>query len=558
MSHVCLLNLKDTSGLPRLAPNACRLRRTLRYMRHVVLVTHSHYKCRKMYRNFSAIRAERRRHATGPYFYVIHPMSSLSVVMEVAFVFVYMFLLCYEPLRSFMIQDEPELAVQFKRYAVHSVQTVLTVLWFNIGYVEAQTKQIVLETKKIVRKYLTTYFVWDFAANMYMGFIMQRMAQYVVDEEFRYYFRDFYLYVRVLALWIRLSTLLQSLEDLLLHLNVGKSIRSIVVYTVRTLMYLHICAYFIFGIPKTIYMDNFPPDSWVSQAQLNRKSPVIYQYCETFIMAACYFTGIAYIHEGRLLNEQIILVVISFVGRLYTLYLLADVLNLFGVTGVSESLYERNLAMLMDYMDTKELPANLKRRMLSFYRYKFQRRYFKENDIIDSLSEGLRTELFLFSAGKLCEKVQMFSKLPKETLGAIVASMHVNIYSANEVIIGMGSEVQDIYYISSGTVTITDARGFELCHLEDGNQFGITSLLLSVQIYSVMAVETTEVFTINKDVLKQFLLPHPDAINDLYKAAKRRLRQLQLLSQRADEPNLLTDLQSGLVLEVPSVKLREH
>lgn len=45
---------------------------------------------------------------------------------------------------------------------------------------------------------------------------------------------------------------------------------------------------------------------------------------------------------------------------------------------------------LKDYMRHKQLPMHMRSRILIYYEFRFQKSYFRENEILDTISEQLR------------------------------------------------------------------------------------------------------------------------------------------------------------------------
>ncbi|KAJ8916688.1 hypothetical protein NQ315_000333 [Exocentrus adspersus] len=263
------------------------------------------------------------------------------------------------------------------------------------------------------------------------------------------------------------------------------------------------------------------------------------------MFTSCYFLGIFNEYVTHSIREQILLAVITLFGRLYTLYLIANVLSIFGLTGFSDSFYEHNMSVLKDYMDSKGLPYGLRKRMLRYYKFKFQGRYFNEEEIIKCLSKKLRTELFLFSARKLFEKVPIFQKLHTFMLGVLIAHMNSDIYSAKDVIVSLGFNPEHIHFIASGTVAIINEHKHELCHLEDSDDFGGSFFVGEDNRFVMVAVENTEVFSIHKKLFLQLMRLYPNVMKELCYSQMERLNQIRKVEREVEQER--RDVLSGLV-----------
>lgn len=547
--HDCALLDKDTSGLPKLAPNANCFKRMGRYLRKLLLMNPNHKKCKELFRNKAAIVVERRRHALGPHFFVIHPLSALNSILKFVFVVVWFYSLIMEPLSEFMHRKERMNIRKYQKNIVSPIQVILIILFFNTGYIDKVTNRIILEPKKIIFRYLLSYFIFDFLSTYTSLALLIEQLRSLYEK--RKLYKNAAMIVRIVAFSIRIPTVLEFVDDSLKNIKCTKTLRSIFHYIIKTYLYLHLCGFVILIIAKTTFLNRrIRQKSWLMKL-LPRRPRTFRKYAEIFRMVFCYFFGIGHNVGMEVTREQISIVIISFFGRLYTLFLLADILRVFGIAGVSESMYERGMSLMQNYMADQDLPENLRERIIRFFEFKFQGHYFNKEKIINTLSESLRTELFLFSARKMIHKVEVFKKLPNSITGKIIGVMKSETYSPRDIIITIGTEISDIYFISSGTVAVMDIQGAELCHLEDGDEFGTSCLFFKEQIYAVVAAETTEVFIIDKNEFIEFLRPYPEVMNGFYRTAKEKLAKLKHLEDNANtgKVDLLTELQSENILE---------
>lgn len=52
--------------------------------------------------------------------------------------------------------------------------------------------------------------------------------------------------------------------------------------------------------------------------------------------------------------------------------------------------YDEMEGQLKEYMRHKQLPSYMRNRIITYYEFKFQKRYFRENEILSTISEQLR------------------------------------------------------------------------------------------------------------------------------------------------------------------------
>ncbi|KAJ8958439.1 hypothetical protein NQ318_002225 [Aromia moschata] len=554
--HDCNLPPKDTSGFSKLPPNASPFRKLARGLRKQLAVNPNNFKCKEFFRNKSCQTAEQKRYAQSAHFYVIHPFSNLNSLLEVVFFLTWFACIVSDPL-EILTDLGPVSSVydMIDDIIIINIQRILVVSFFFVGYVDTKTKEIVTQPQRVIWNYLTTYFIFDATAT---GLTLQTIKLIFLantSREGEVIFTICKKIIGMCAFLTRLDTLMHFLKHITRYLRLPKGIQTAATYILRTFIYIHCLTCFMYGVPSALYIDDWPQESWMRQAQIHRDSDttLLSRYMECLLVIVCYFFGASHgLYNVNMPNEQLYLTIVTLFGRLYTLFLLADLLKNFGIAGVAESKYEQQLSTLEEYMLSKDLPSNLRKRLLQFYEYKLQKHYFNEPEIMSTLSEHLRTELFLFAARKLIRKVHVFKCLPKATLGAIIASMKMETYSPRDVIIKIGTNIENLFFISSGTVAVINGEGLELLHMEDGEEFGIISTFTDLkQKYQIETVEPTEVFYINKDVFLGLLSTHPEAIKKFHESIEKRASKLLMIEETIKKGGVgfLSELRSGKILE---------
>lgn len=164
--HECYLEKKSTSCLPRLSPNASDLRKAWRRFRKYLLVSENHEATKYHFRSTAAILTERKRQSQYFPSYIIHPFSAFSYYREVVLFCVFCSTFLLSPIsNTFLLQDSLMAEISGIQ-AVNLCTDILIILniglCFVSGYLEHQTKHIVLEPKKIAINYLKSYFWADF------------------------------------------------------------------------------------------------------------------------------------------------------------------------------------------------------------------------------------------------------------------------------------------------------------------------------------------------------------------------------------------------------------
>ncbi|XP_018566434.1 potassium/sodium hyperpolarization-activated cyclic nucleotide-gated channel 2-like [Anoplophora glabripennis] len=511
------------------------------------MVNPKNLRCISFFRNKSSIMAEQRRHVKSPYRFMIHPFSTLCLLLEVSFFIVWMWNMLLEPMFDNMIEPSFPLDI-VDNYVMVLSQFLLITFFFFLGYIDLKTREIVVDTKRVAYRYLRTFFVFDFLSSELLNLVV------FPSEDFQYSSLKFIKYVHVPCLYVRLNTVLNILDNLGQVMKVRQKIRMCFCYIIKTYMYVHFFCCLLYLVPQVVYDTDWPSNSWLVQAQIApvHDVPVHIIYGECLLLTICYFFGASpgkYVIEQT--NEQICLILIGLFGRLYTLYLLADVLNIFGVVGLSESNYERQIAMLKEYMVCHNLPNQLGSRMIKYYECKFQKKYFNEAEILKSLSGLLRAEIFLFSARTIMRKTNVFKYLPENDVASLVSLMKLETFAPGDIIFTAGQIHEYIYLISAGTISVGTKDGIELCHFEDGEIMGLCYSMLGYEMFTAVVIETSDVFIINHNDFFTFLGQYPDAVEFLHEKAVERAALYNQLEDAARKgvDSCLVLLRSGALLE---------
>lgn len=82
-THLCDLKRGSDSCLPKLPPQAGRIRRFFRKCRKILVVSDANPDCQEVLRSHAAVTHERLRSLHSTKWYIIHPFSQLSVLIEI-------------------------------------------------------------------------------------------------------------------------------------------------------------------------------------------------------------------------------------------------------------------------------------------------------------------------------------------------------------------------------------------------------------------------------------------------------------------------------------------
>lgn len=273
-------------------------------------------------------------------------------------------------------------------------------------------------------------------------------------------------------------------------------------------------------------------DSWLHESNLWEAAETR-QYLSCILRAVSTFFRSGYLH-GKPRNEAdlTMVIVLQILGSLTVCILTARVMQLFKGINSSRIKYRSTVAQLKQYMRHRQLPYPTQHRVLAYYEFRFQHRYFRESEILNTLSTQMRQEIRMHACRKLVENVTFFSNLPLWLQARIIALLKSEIFLTNDVIVRANQPGNCMYFIATGTVAIYTSSGKEVCHLEDGAHFGEIALVMPDErrVASVVAVETCELYRLDRADFARTVHPYPMLWEQIKKIAIERHEKTTVLN----------------------------
>ncbi|KAF5274204.1 hypothetical protein FQA39_LY07308 [Lamprigera yunnana] len=237
--------------------------------------------------------------------------------------------------------------------------------------------------------------------------------------------------------------------------------------------------------------------------------------------------------------EIILNIVTVLIGYVYNAFLLVVysflvlVLQIMASNLSAELKYQEIINQVEQYMTCKRLPISMQKRLLQYYEYRFQKKYFRDNAISTSLSDRLRKEINLHSFRRLIESVSIFKDMPRNLILDIVSSLKEEIYLPNDIIVKAHSIGDCMYFLASGTVCVTTATGKEVCHLYDGAYFGEVALLMKDQmrVATVYALEICKIYRLDRTTFENCFVNNIELYKNILNIAQDRKERTAMLEE---------------------------
>lgn len=162
---------------------------------------------------------------------------------------------------------------------------------------------------------------------------------------------------------------------------------------------------------------------------------------------------------SRSIPDILMTTFLMFCGWIYSTYVFILISNVMVASASSESKFDEISKEIEAFGEAKNLSDELKSRIQTYIKYKYDENYFNEDAIELTTPENLRKEIMMHSCANLVAKVPLFRDLPPSVLVDIVSCLKLEIFFPQDVIIRHGTVGDSMYFIAFGTVAIYSPTG---------------------------------------------------------------------------------------------------
>lgn len=510
--HICNL-VPDTTSytfLPKISRKACCLLRLFRAFRSSILISENNPQTYNFYRSKAQIYKIRQDQALSKSL-MIHPFSSFQAKYELWMTFVYFVVLFYLPMEAAFdmyqghIRDTKPGADHDFDFEPHTfrpfISIIKMILFINI-IMTFRTGRAMEYKGKVIMKPITIAKKYICSMNFYIDFLTAIPEYYLVESH------KYQRLINILGILIifRLSTFFAYFTRSVEFLQLKSQKLIFAKYFIVNCVIIHWFACIQYLVPQISYFTDgrFLVESWIIQSDVPNMI-----FFEKYL--SCLYRAIGNLlclifEEGVVVtqSEEVMAIVTYIVGKVYVTYISVLILHYILSLRSLEVKYYETISEVKAYMSQKHLPMHMQARVLQFYKYKYNKRFFKDHSTLGLLSEKLKSEINLNICSNLVNNVQILSHLPGNILEQVVAFMKPEIVLPNDIIIKAGSAGDCMYFLASGTVAVWTPSGKEVCHLQDGAYFGEISLIFKEKrrTANIMALEICEIYKLDRRAFK--------------------------------------------------------
>ncbi|XP_057652736.1 potassium/sodium hyperpolarization-activated cyclic nucleotide-gated channel 2-like [Diorhabda carinulata] len=525
MPHSC--NLISSDEVTEKIEDVKKKSKLTKWWLKFLLISEDHPLVSSYFKSKKEIHMEKLRHIRSGYTYVIHPLSKFRYIYEIYLLVYYILVVYINPLDVGVTYEK----IKPIHLMISRIVDVLTmidiIITFFSGFIVSKTKTIELRPFNIARNYIVgPFFIFDLmgSSKVILYAIIKKQPLILIG----------FINICCLCRSIRIWTLMKSINKLFMFLHVKSKTTLFTFCSVLLVFFtMHFLACFLVGI-EIIRKYNFV----ASDSRNNSIITNIYDvYPDFTFRSSAYIFGITvpkeYLNEMDTIEDYLFVIFTYVIGKILMISTWLIIALSILSTRSTNIKFQKVLKEVEEYMIQKKLPPNLRTNIISYYNFKYQESYFKEDLIQFILPDNLRKDINLGICKYLVNNVSIFEHLKYEEVIEIVEVLIPEIFLPKDYIIQYGEIGESMYFIASGTVAVYTYSGKEICHLEDGAYFGEISLVMKDQkrTANIHAIETSHIYKLRKTDFQKIFSKHQKIFKKITRGAEKRLKHIMRVEE---------------------------
>ncbi|KAK7328292.1 hypothetical protein VNO77_22395 [Canavalia gladiata] len=477
--------------------------------------------------------------------WILSPMDSRYRCWESFMVLLVAYSAWVYPFEVAFMHSSPNKKIYIADTVVDFFFAVDIVLTFFVAYIDPTTHLLVRDSKKIVVRYLSTWFLMDVASTIpyeALGYLLTGKHKVGVP---------FYL-LGMLRFW-RIRRVKQFFTRL------EKDIR-FSYFWVRCARLLSVTLFSVHCAGCLYYMlaDRYPHQgkTWIGAVIPNfRETSLRIRYISAIYWSITTMTTVGYGDLHAVNTMEMIFIIFYMLFNLgLTAYLIGNMTNLV-VEGTRRTMEFRNsIEAASNFVCRNRLPPRLREQILAYMCLRFKAECLNQQQLIEQLPKSICKSICQHLFFATVEKVYLFKGISKEIILSLVAKMKAEYIPPREDVIMQNEAPDDVYIIVSGEVEIIDTvmeKERILGTLQTGDMFGeVGALCCRPQNFTYRTKTLTQLLKLktnifieamqikkedNIQILKNFL-QHFKQLKDL------SIKDLMVEDVEEEDPNMTVNL----------------
>ncbi|GMY05161.1 potassium channel AKT2/3 isoform X1 [Fagus crenata] len=473
--------------------------------------------------------------------WIISPMDSRYRCWETYMVFLVAYSAWVYPFEVAFLNSSPNRELWIADNIVDLFFGVDIVLTFFVAYIDSRTQLLVRDSKKIAKRYLSTWFLMDLASTIpfegvgylitgkrHMGltYSLLGMLRFWRLRRVKQLFTRLEKDIRFSYFWVRCARLLSV-----------------------TLLTMH-CAGCLYYLLAILYPHK--GRTWIGALNPNfRETSLWIRYISAMYWSITTMNGD---HHAENTTEMIFIIFYVLFNLGLTAYIIGNMTNLVVERTRPTKEFRNRIQAASNFACRNRLPPRLKEQILAYMCLRFKAERLNQQHLIEqlpkSIFKGICQHLFL----PTLEKVYLFKGISMETLLSLVSKMKAEYLPPREDVIRQNEAPDDVYIIVSGEVEIIICEMEKeqvLGTLHSGDMFGeVGGLCCRPQSYTFRTKTLSQLLRLKTTALIEATQTKPLDYERLFTNFLKNLKKLNYLrdhllvenEEEEGDPNMASNL----------------
>jgi hypothetical protein len=198
-------------------------------------------------------------------------------------------------------------------------------------------------------------------------------------------------------------------------------------------------------------------------------------------------------------------------------YVIGTVAGILAKRDHAKGQYFSNLDQLNAFVQYREIPPSLQKRIRDYYAYIWKKRLgFDETIFLSSLPQGLASEVSLHLKCEILDKIPLFKGVDSSFIEEVALNLKLDVFTPGELIFKKGQKGTTMYFVIKGKVEVLSEDGSSISLLSDGDFFGEIALLTDQpRTASVRAITYCDLYILEKNIFDTLLQKYPEIGNHM-------------------------------------------
>ena len=470
--------------------------------------------------------------------YIILPHNKYRTGWDIFMAWLLSILAFYIPFRVcfyFDSADSDRKAIFWIELGADFLFVIDIILNFLTAYGDPKSKIMIVDPKKIAKRYLTGFFFVDVIATFPFGLVLSHQSLGLTNKFGKLgrlpKLLKFLRAAKLLKL-VRLQHFISRLEmEYNIHHGVTRMIK--VISLVFLVTHVVACAFYLIGLSGGTDLDD---GGWMYRFEFNEK-PVAARYVASLYWSFSTLTTVGYGDiSARTAQEQAFSMAMMLVGVSWYAICVSSMSAIMSTFDAQNKAIRDKMLSVNSFIRAAKLPPPLAQRIRSCFEFRSSQKAFALNshydadELLEEVGSALRTEILLHLERDLIQKIPFFDGKVPQFVADSISMLQPMVFQVGDIIVREGSQADEMYFLISGRAAVFSGET-EVLTIEAGSYFGEVGCILGgIRRASIKALSVVELQALSRRNLNILLNEYPEVAVELKGVAKHRAKLAKDLS----------------------------